>query len=69
MPEILVSQHGCDSHWLDPLAGLRISIDGCCLAHASEALVTSTVQMLVLGFADRAAAASKAFLNGGTCSR
>jgi hypothetical protein len=42
---------------------------GCCLAHASEVLVTSTLQMLVLGFADRAAAASKAFLNGGTCSR
>ena len=26
-PQILVSQHGCDSHWLDPLAGLRLSID------------------------------------------
>jgi class 3 adenylate cyclase len=39
------------------------------LAGASEVLVTSTVQMLVLGFADWAAAASKVFLNGGTCSR
>jgi acetoin utilization protein AcuC len=26
-PTILVSQHGCDTHWLDPLAGLRLSID------------------------------------------
>jgi acetoin utilization protein AcuC len=25
--QILVSQHGCDTHWLDPLAGLRLSID------------------------------------------
>ena len=27
-PEVLVSQHGCDSHWLDPLANLQLSIDG-----------------------------------------
>ena len=26
-PEVLVSQHGCDSHWLDPLANLQLSID------------------------------------------
>ena len=26
-PTILVSQHGCDTHRLDPLAGLRLSID------------------------------------------
>jgi len=26
-PQILVSQHGCDSHWLDPMAGLQLSID------------------------------------------
>jgi acetoin utilization protein AcuC len=26
-PQILVSQHGCDTHRLDPLAGLRLSID------------------------------------------
>ena len=26
-PQILVSQHGCDTHLLDPLAGLRLSID------------------------------------------
>jgi acetoin utilization protein AcuC len=27
-PEVLVSQHGCDSHRLDPLANLRLSVDG-----------------------------------------
>jgi acetoin utilization protein AcuC len=27
-PEILVSQHGCDSHRLDPLANLMLSVDG-----------------------------------------
>jgi acetoin utilization protein AcuC len=27
-PEILVSQHGCDSHLLDPLAHLALSVDG-----------------------------------------
>src|SRR6202034_2657113 len=27
-PEILVSQHGCDSHRLDPLAHLELSVDG-----------------------------------------
>jgi acetoin utilization protein AcuC len=27
-PEILVTQHGCDSHELDPLAHLMLSIDG-----------------------------------------
>ena len=26
-PAMLVSQHGCDTHWLDPLAGLELSID------------------------------------------
>ena len=26
-PQILVSQHGCDTHRLDPLAGLELSID------------------------------------------
>ncbi len=26
-PEILVSQHGCDSHFLDPLAHLEVSVD------------------------------------------
>ena len=34
-PEILVSQHGCDTHWLDPLAGLRLTIDAQRLAHAA----------------------------------
>src|SRR5437868_1808658 len=32
-PEILVSQHGCDSHALDPLANLMLSIDGQRAAH------------------------------------
>ncbi|MBA2717560.1 MAG: acetoin utilization protein AcuC [Propionibacteriales bacterium] len=27
-PEVLVSQHGCDSHRLDPLAHLLLSVDG-----------------------------------------
>src|SRR6266536_487975 len=34
-PAILVSQHGCDTHWLDPLAGLRLSIDAQRAAHAA----------------------------------
>lgn len=28
LPEVIVSQHGCDSHRLDPLAHLNISVDG-----------------------------------------
>jgi acetoin utilization protein AcuC len=27
-PEILVTQHGCDTHWLDPLAHLTCTVDG-----------------------------------------
>src|SRR4029079_10923400 len=27
-PDVLVTQHGCDSHLLDPLTHLRVSIDG-----------------------------------------
>jgi acetoin utilization protein AcuC len=27
-PQILLTQHGCDTHWLDPLAHLRSSVDG-----------------------------------------
>jgi acetoin utilization protein AcuC len=34
-PQILVSQHGCDTHWLDPLANLRLSVDGQRAAHAA----------------------------------
>ena len=34
-PQILVSQHGCDSHWLDPMASLRLSIDAQRVAHAA----------------------------------
>ena len=32
-PDILVSQHGCDTHRLDPLAHLELSIDAQRLAH------------------------------------
>jgi acetoin utilization protein AcuC len=32
-PDILVSQHGCDSHRLDPLAHLELTIDGQRRAH------------------------------------
>jgi acetoin utilization protein AcuC len=34
-PEILVSQHGCDTHRLDPLAHLELSVDGQRAAHAA----------------------------------
>jgi acetoin utilization protein AcuC len=34
-PEFLVSQHGCDTHWLDPLANLELSIDAQRAAHAA----------------------------------
>ena len=34
-PQILVSQHGCDTHRLDPLANLELSIDGQRAAHAA----------------------------------
>lgn len=27
-PEVLVTQHGCDSHLMDPLTHLRVSVDG-----------------------------------------
>ena len=27
-PEIIITQHGCDSHRLDPLTDLRLSLDG-----------------------------------------
>src|SRR5208282_3305960 len=33
-PQILVSQHGCDTHRLDPLADLELSIDAQRVAHA-----------------------------------
>jgi acetoin utilization protein AcuC len=32
-PQILVSQHGCDTHWTDPLANLEITIDAQRAAH------------------------------------
>jgi acetoin utilization protein AcuC len=34
-PEFLVSQHGCDSHRLDPLAQLALTVDGQRAAHAA----------------------------------
>jgi len=34
-PLLLVSQHGCDTHWLDPLANLELTIDGQRAAHAA----------------------------------
>jgi acetoin utilization protein AcuC len=34
-PQILVSQHGCDTHRLDPLAHLELSVDGQRAAHAA----------------------------------
>ena len=33
-PDVLVSQHGCDTHRLDPLADLNLSIDAQRVAHA-----------------------------------
>ena len=32
-PQILVSQHGCDTHWSDPLANLELTIDAQRAAH------------------------------------
>ncbi|MFI9555893.1 acetoin utilization protein AcuC [Nonomuraea endophytica] len=34
-PEVLVTQHGCDSHALDPLANLMLSLDGQRTAYAT----------------------------------
>jgi acetoin utilization protein AcuC len=34
-PQILVSQHGCDTHRLDPLAHLELTVDGQRAAHAA----------------------------------
>jgi acetoin utilization protein AcuC len=34
-PQIVVSQHGCDTHWMDPLANLELTIDGQRAAHAA----------------------------------
>jgi acetoin utilization protein AcuC len=33
-PQFLVSQHGCDTHWSDPLANLQVTVDGQRAAHA-----------------------------------
>jgi acetoin utilization protein AcuC len=34
-PQVLVSQHGCDTHWTDPLANLELTIDAQRAAHAA----------------------------------
>jgi acetoin utilization protein AcuC len=34
-PQFLVSQHGCDTHWMDPLANLELTVDGQREAHAA----------------------------------
>ena len=34
-PQVLVSQHGCDTHWSDPLANLKLTIDAQRAAHAA----------------------------------
>ncbi|MGH3277314.1 MAG: acetoin utilization protein AcuC [Streptosporangiaceae bacterium] len=34
-PQVLVSQHGCDTHRLDPLAHLALTVDGQRAAHAA----------------------------------
>jgi acetoin utilization protein AcuC len=34
-PQVLVTQHGCDTHALDPLANLLMSVDGQRVAHAA----------------------------------
>ena len=34
-PTVLVSQHGCDTHWMDPLANLQLTIDAQRAAHAA----------------------------------
>ncbi|MBO0832020.1 MAG: acetoin utilization protein AcuC [Actinobacteria bacterium] len=33
-PQLLVTQHGCDTHWSDPLANLELTIDAQRAAHA-----------------------------------
>jgi acetoin utilization protein AcuC len=34
-PQVLVSQHGCDTHWSDPLTNMELTIDGQRAAHAA----------------------------------
>jgi len=34
-PDVLVSQHGCDSHALDPLANLLVTVDGQSIVHTA----------------------------------
>ena len=39
-PQIVVSQHGCDTHALDPLANLRLTVDGQRQAYAAVHALT-----------------------------
>ncbi len=34
-PQVIVSQHGCDTHWMDPLANLEVTIDAQRTVHAA----------------------------------
>jgi acetoin utilization protein AcuC len=43
-PQVLVSQHGCDSHWKDPLANLELTIDAQRAAHAAIHALAMTWQ-------------------------
>jgi acetoin utilization protein AcuC len=45
-PEIIVSQHGCDSHAVDPLADLALTVDG---QHASYAAIHALTHELCDG--------------------
>jgi acetoin utilization protein AcuC len=42
-PQMLISQHGCDSHRLDPLAQLSLTVDGQRAAHAAVHELAHTV--------------------------
>lgn len=42
-PEIPVSQHGCDTHFSDPLAGLSLTVDGQGAAHQAVHLLRHEV--------------------------
>src|SRR5690606_37779754 len=45
-PEVIVSQHGCDCHFADPLAHLAVSVDG---MHAAYRAVHDLAHELSLG--------------------
>ena len=69
-PQILVSQHGCDTHWSDPLANLELTIDGQRAAHAAIHALAHR-PLAAAGCSPEAAATSmsKSFRGAGrTCS-